>query len=205
MITVIRRGAIDSIPAPHARGHSKRVRLLVSVKRSTVSELFNTDVVFAGTVQAMSPVEISGSPILRYLRVVFAVSSAFRGLQGSVVDVVTPDSGAACGYAFKLGGQYLVYARRLPDSGRLEVSLGSRTRPLAEAGEDLSFFQTLSTATGGARVFGTIQHWERDLATRSSHDFGLCQRERPTQVSMSRRSQSVRSLVRLSFPGSRRL
>ena len=49
----------------------------------------------------------------------------------------------------------------------------SRTRLLTDAGEDLEFLETLS-APGHARayVYGTITHWERNLATGAPVDQG---------------------------------
>src|SRR5690606_22193376 len=47
----------------------------------------------------------------------------------------TNSSSAACGYTFEKNTSYLVYARE--SEGRLHVSLCSRTRPMAEAADDL--------------------------------------------------------------------
>ena len=49
----------------------------------------------------------------------------------------------------------------------------SRTRLLADAGEDLEFLETLSApGHASAHVYGTITHWERNLATGAPVDHG---------------------------------
>jgi hypothetical protein len=133
---------------------------------------FQVDAVFTGRVERISPAP-DGDPPVRKVRVEFAVAAAFRGIQGSTVSILTADSGAACGYAFKPGERYLVYAYRTKDGARLEASICSRTRLLAGAGDDLRFLETLSTpAAAGARVFGSIRHREPDLATGLPRDYG---------------------------------
>jgi hypothetical protein len=96
----------------------------------------------------------------------FADVVSFRGIEASVVSVVTAGSGPACGYEFKESDRYLVYATRAADGKGLTTSICSRTRVLAEAGEDVRFLQTISEARNTrSRVYGTVTHWERDLAT----------------------------------------
>jgi hypothetical protein len=63
---------------------------------------------------------------------------------------------ADCGYGFRLGGQYLVYAYRQKD-GSLYTGICSRTRPLSEAADDLAYIRGLSSTKPGATVFGQVQ------------------------------------------------
>src|SRR5262245_59602415 len=68
----------------------------------------------------------------------FSVDQAFRGVNGSQVAVLTGMGGGDCGYGFKIGEQYLVYAYR--DGQRKEMlatSICTRTRPVRNAGADL--------------------------------------------------------------------
>jgi hypothetical protein len=142
---------------------------------------FRVDAVFAGTVTSISEVPDPDAPPLRpdelriprSVRVEFALSNAFRGgITGATVSVRTAGSGPACGYTFKVGEQYLVYAYRPKDGSGLAVSLCSRTRPLANAAEDLAFFQTLNVSAGtGGTISGKVEHWERDLATGSGKQY----------------------------------
>jgi len=138
------------------------------------------DAVFVGTVQSISPLPEDGPPlrpgeyrIPRTLRVEFVAVVAFRGIQGPAMSVLTAGSGPACGYEFKQGKRYLVYATRTKDGTSLVTGICSRTRRLEDAGEDIRFLQTLTDAgPAGARLSGTIDHWERDLGTGQPRQYG---------------------------------
>lgn len=141
---------------------------------------FQVDAVFAGTVGSISALPDDGPPlrpgearIPQAVRVAFASVQGFRGIHGATVDVVTAGSGPACGYDFKQGERYLVYATRDTDGARLVTGRCSRTRLLTDAGEDLQFLATLfSSVDAQARVYGTITHWERNPATGAAVDYG---------------------------------
>ena len=101
----------------------------------------------------------------RAIRVSFVGVTGFLGIRDASIDIMTAGDGAACGYTFLQGERYLVYARRA-DDGALVVSLCSRTRPLADAADDLRFLEALPSAKNArARVYGSITHVERDFAT----------------------------------------
>lgn len=114
-------------------------------------------VVFAGTVTYSSKVS-SYRKTYQWPRrqVRFTIDEAFRGVDGVEVDVMTGFSDADCGYGFRLGGQYLVYAYRQED-GRLTTSICTRTRPLTDAREDLAYIRGLATAKTGATIFGEVR------------------------------------------------
>jgi hypothetical protein len=130
---------------------------------------FQVDAVFVGTVQSIS---IVPEDQRRTRRVEFAMATGFRGVQGETATVFTPADGAACGYEFKQGERYVVYAYRTKDGSQLEVSRCSRTRLLAQAADDVAFLQDTSVAPAGANVSGLITHLERDLGTDEGHDYG---------------------------------
>ena len=132
---------------------------------------FQVDAVFAGTVTSIS--QVDGPPDLPYPRrlVRVSVERGFRGIEGATAEVLTGMGGGDCGYAFKAGERYLVYAYRNQE-GRLATGICSRTRPIAEAAEDLTFIDRLRTAPAGARVSGTITHWERNLAGDTPREYG---------------------------------
>jgi len=142
--------------------------------------VFQADAIFAGTVRGITALPDDDLPppppgstrIPRALRVDFADVQVYRG-QDATTSVLTAGSGAACGYQFKQGERYLVYATRQVDGKELVTGICSRTRLLAEASEDLGFLQTLSSSRGtGARVYGTITHWERNLSTGEPKKYG---------------------------------
>ncbi len=131
---------------------------------------FQSDVVFVGTVQSVTP--IPGSGFDARVRVEFQDAVPSRGVDGTSMTVFTSDNSASCGYAFTPGERYVVYGSRSKDGTRIHTSICSRTRRLTEADEDVRFFDTLSTPTTGARVFGTITHWEQDVTRTRSRDYG---------------------------------
>ncbi|MEM6295039.1 MAG: hypothetical protein AAGA54_27450 [Myxococcota bacterium] len=68
------------------------------------------------------------------LRYTFEVLRTFKGEATSFIDVVTMDSGAACGRRYTPGETYLVYA--FEARGEIGDNLCSRTRRSADARED---------------------------------------------------------------------
>ncbi len=70
-------------------------------------------------------------------KVTLAIVRTWKGLDTvEKVDVYTNGSTAACGYPFAKDTSYLVYTRN--HDGRETVSLCGRTRPIADAQEDLT-------------------------------------------------------------------
>ena len=137
------------------------------------------DAVFAGTAHSITPLPDDGPPpppgsfrIPRYVRVEFTDAVAFRGSQASTMSVVTPGSGLACGYEFKEGQRYLVYANRSADGAGLVTGMCSRTRLFANANEDLRLLQTPAPNGTRARIYGTVFQQEEDLATDQQRPYG---------------------------------
>ena len=131
---------------------------------------FQSDVVFVGTVRSITPV--ADDDYQSRLRVEFDNAVPSRGVEGASVTVFTAEDAAACGYAFRRGERYVVYARRSNDGARIHASICSRTRPLAEGSEDLKFFDTLAIPAFSPRVFGSITHRDRDPVTRDPRNAG---------------------------------
>ena len=69
------------------------------------------------------------------VKVTLRVSEAWKGPQQETLVVSTPRDGATCGYAFKEGQEYLVYAYGKEEP--FEVDLCSGTKPLSDADADL--------------------------------------------------------------------
>lgn len=67
---------------------------------------------------------------------VFRVERVWKGVEGATVGVFTASHSATCGYGFRRGRTYLVYAYKDVE-GRLSTGICSRTRRLKDAGEDL--------------------------------------------------------------------
>jgi Carboxypeptidase regulatory-like domain len=67
------------------------------------------------------------------------------------IEIVTGMGGGDCGYAFQSGVDYVVYAYRNSE-GRLETGICFRTRPLAQATEDVAYFHAVATAPGTSEI-----------------------------------------------------
>ncbi len=72
----------------------------------------------------------------------FEVQDSWQGVATTQITVRTGQGGGDCGYGFQQDKPYLVYAHESPD-GSLYTSICSRTAPLANAGEDLDYLQTV--------------------------------------------------------------
>jgi Carboxypeptidase regulatory-like domain/Tissue inhibitor of metalloproteinase len=111
--------------------------------------------VFIGTVIDSRMINVTQSNYKRNKRVVrLSVDSAFRGIKGSDVEVMTGMGGGDCGFEFVPAGQYLVYASEY--EGKLSTSICSRTRSISRATEDLNYIRGLATAKAGATISGKV-------------------------------------------------
>ncbi|MBV9470259.1 MAG: hypothetical protein JO316_01065 [Abitibacteriaceae bacterium] len=73
------------------------------------------------------------------MQVQFKVANSWKGVQGTQAVVQTgAEGGADCGFDFKAGQEYLVYAYALPGEKTLITGICSRTRPIDDAVEDLA-------------------------------------------------------------------
>ena len=119
-------------------------------------EFWRADAVFAGTVVGSGKINVSQGEFKHEMRLVrLTVDQPIRGMQSTEVELITGWGGGDCGYAFKLGRRYLVYAYREEDK-RLSTSICTRTRLLTEADDDFAFFRTVPTSNANGLVFGTV-------------------------------------------------
>ena len=94
--------------------------------------------------------------------VTLRVSEVWKGKQRETVEVSTaggPAAGAACGYPFKEGQEYLVYAywgpHGSPPQPGLKVDLCTETKPLSEARADLDALGNGEAQGGGGVLSDT--------------------------------------------------
>jgi hypothetical protein len=129
---------------------------------------WTADALFVGTVRGIEEV-----PHATYstLRVMFDVERGFVNAAPGPLEIRTPGHGASCGYSFRRGQRYVVYARMGP-GGQLTTGICSRTRPAGEAADDLHYLLNLPPPSAGARVFGRITQWERHPAEPHAVDHG---------------------------------
>ena len=137
-----------------------------------------TPVVFAGRVTQISDIFIpKGTGNDRYsypYRVVrFDVEEHFRGPQRKSIEVTTGMGGGDCGFSFRVGERYVVYAGDAPSLGRLYTGICTRTGPVSEAAADLDFLRRLGDPSRGAGVEGTITELVRNPKTNDVTTRGL--------------------------------
>jgi hypothetical protein len=126
------------------------------VPRPVERELADSSAVFSGEV-----IDVEKRP--QVSTVTFRVSKLWKGKQQETRTVSTPSSDAACGYPFKEGREYLVYAHGKEES--LKDNVCGRTKLLSEAsadlrvlgdGETLGGTGVLSDTSGGFPPLGVI-------------------------------------------------
>jgi hypothetical protein len=118
----------------------------------------NTPTVFAGRVVKISTIRLkptSGDDYEERL-VSFDVERSYRGWEGKTAEVVTGMGGGDCGYEFREGVRYLVYAYPHSLTGKLVTGICQRTRPLSEASEDLEYLNKKDDPSHGAGIEGRI-------------------------------------------------
>ncbi len=89
------------------------------------------------------------------MKVSFAVEKPIRGVTAKTVEVFTSANEASCGYPFKAGERYFVYAGKA-SNGSLGEGLCGATTLLKDAEEDLAYASGLEAGKFGSRIFGTV-------------------------------------------------
>jgi 5-hydroxyisourate hydrolase-like protein (transthyretin family) len=118
---------------------------------------WDASAVFVGTVTFSTTTTIKQGdfePTKRLVR--FQVDRQLRGVEGTEVEVLTGLGDADCGYGFRLGGQYLVYAYRNEEK-LLSTSICTRTRLLSESSADIEYTRGLSKAAPGGTISGEVR------------------------------------------------
>ena len=141
---------------------------------------WKTDAVFDATVDS---IEMTTGPeydlgdrriVSPEKRVRMTVRQALKGVTVTgPLDVYTAEHGAACGYNFKTGHRYLVFASKRAADGRWVASLCSATQEYDGTGETAAFLASLAEPAKGGRIFGTVMTFDRRF------DYQLTSGQRP--------------------------
>jgi hypothetical protein len=136
------------VEAPHACD-------CLSPSREACGRALGADDIFVARVISNPPIDYSAAHQSNLHAVEMSVSESFRGRANGHVEVFTGTGGGDCGYDFKVGRTYLVYAYRSPTNGKMTTGICSATAPIEEAKADLVFLRgpwqkpsTLGTVTG---------------------------------------------------------
>lgn len=87
----------------------------------------------------------------------FSVEENFSGTPTKESEVATGLSADDCGYSFVKGASYLVYAYRDEKDDRLYTSSCTRTKRVANAGEDLQYLRGLASNPRTVTISGKVQ------------------------------------------------
>jgi hypothetical protein len=117
------------------------------------------EVIFLGKVTAKTPVDPPARekrPVWPRLGFRFSVTESFRGpaIPGKDIVVYTGTGGGDCGYPFKVGTSYLVYA--LASKEQLTTGICSPTNPEVMAAAVVRQLRALQNSTPADDLFGTI-------------------------------------------------
>lgn len=117
---------------------------------------WDASAVFVGTVTFSSTTKVKEAGYEFEKRLVrLHVDRPLRNMAAADVEIVTGWGDSDCGFGFRLGGQYLVYA--YPNNDKmLETSICTRTRPVSEATADLEYIRSLSKAAPGGTISGAV-------------------------------------------------
>lgn len=118
---------------------------------------WDASAVFVGTVTFSTTIKIKEADFEFTKRLVrFHVDRPLRNVETSEVEILTGMGDADCGYGFRLGGQYLVYAYSHGEK-MLSTNICTLTRLLSEAADDLEYIRGLSNATPGGTISGEVK------------------------------------------------
>src|SRR5215468_5184618 len=126
-------------------------------------EYWRSQAVFAGKVIKKSTFYVEegeGDSRYKYQQVLvrFSIEQAFKGIAGDEVEIVTGMGSGDCGYYFKDGERYVVYAIRSGrDKSRLYSGSCNRIKLVAEAEDDFAYFRAIPEAGTGGLVYGRVK------------------------------------------------
>lgn len=147
--------------------------------------------IFAGEVTETGEIEAEPGTGYRERLIHFRVLEAFQGVAGKTIQVITGHGGGDCGYGFRKGGQYLVYAYAHQKTGRLYAGICSRTQRLSQAGQDLDYLRSWKNAQRGSGIEGRIIELRRDPKTNDTEWRGPLAGAQVTVEGEGRRRQST--------------
>ncbi len=130
-------------------GSFERVLACSCVRNVPCQSYQNADMIFVGKV--VEKKRIKGN----YFTHKFEIIESFKGVnKKKQIQVRANEQESICGYNFKSGETYLVYASK-SKSGKFSTGLCSRTKPVERAQEDFNFLQNLSKNSEG-KIYGQV-------------------------------------------------
>jgi hypothetical protein len=130
-----------------ALGYAPRASACSCMKLTPQEGFTSSTAVFTGEV---TDIRKNESTPFGGREVTLRVKKLWKGDPRKTIEVHTAGSSAACGYPFKIGETYLVYAVS-DEADPMRVSLCSRTAPVDQAKEDLSYLGKPTHTFDGGR------------------------------------------------------
>jgi hypothetical protein len=115
------------------------------------------------------------------LRVTISIDEVYRGPSAKTIKVYTASSSAACGYAFREGQRYLIYASTAGKDEQLVVSLCSSTKPAEYAEKDLAYLRSLPSLAPTSAIIGTVWRYTHDPSFKPKFQPSLMDHYRPPE------------------------
>lgn len=141
--------------------------------KSAAEELKRAAAVFSGKVLKIK--KHKEADLFTKVEAVFEVEEVWKGVEERKISVFTSSTSAACGYGFKKGQSYLVYAHE-DGQARLVTSICSRTKLLDHAVNDLDELGTGKTITksGERRKLVSEDSYHEIANIHLNHHCGEC-------------------------------
>jgi hypothetical protein len=115
------------------------------------------------------------------LRVTISINEVYRGPSAKTIEVYTASSSAACGYSFREGQEYLIYASAAGKDAELVVSLCSATKPAEYAEKDLAYLRSLPSLAPTSAIMGTVWRYTHDPNFKPKFQPSLMDHYRPPE------------------------
>ena len=148
------------------------------------------DAVFLGRVDkieaargnvGLTPGAMSVTMMGSLLQVAVSVDEVYRGSSAKMIQVYTASSSAACGYSFRKGQKYLIYASAAGKDSQLVVSLCSATKPAKYAEKDLTYLRSVPSLVPTSTLMGNIWRYTRDPNFKPKFQPSLMDHYRPPE------------------------
>jgi hypothetical protein len=127
--------------------------------------------------------------------VTIVVEEGYRAVSEKTVQVYTAATEAACGFSFRAGERYLIFAAKA--NGQLVVSLCSGTRPAKYAAEDVEYLRALPSLPNTARVYGTLKRYTYDPNFKPKFEPSLMDHYRPPEEEYRAMAAMAGTVVRV--------
>ncbi len=123
----------------------------ITIQQPPCAEFWRADAVFIATATEVQikPRRFFGVPPPITARL--TIEEIFKGIEEKEIVLELEH----CGYQFKQGEKYLVYAHRRENKLNVRIE-GTRTKPLVEATEDLDYLRSLQPGEQQAQIVGKI-------------------------------------------------